>query len=49
MKKMKAILLAGLLTTAALAMLTPELSLAATHKVCHWDQHHAHQLCHWVH
>jgi len=49
MKKMKSNWSAGLLTAAALATLTPELAQATSQKACHWDQHHAHQLCHWLH
>jgi hypothetical protein len=45
---MKKALISTLLAVAAFAALAPA-AQARPHKVCHWDVHHHHRTCHWVH
>ena len=47
MKKMKALLFAGLVAATALSALMPGAAQARPHKVCHFD-HHGHRACEWV-
>ena len=46
---MKKALISTLLAIAAAAVLAPAAQARPPHKVCHWDAHHHHRSCHWVH
>ncbi|WP_261538692.1 HHHH-motif protein [Burkholderia multivorans] len=43
--------IAKILTAAAVAcaVLAPALAEAHAHRVCHFDDHHHHRMCRWVH
>jgi hypothetical protein len=50
--KTKQLILSSVLAFAGLALLAPGIASAApnhrAHKVCKWDAHHHHRVCHWV-
>jgi hypothetical protein len=50
--KTKQLILSSIFAFASLAVLAPGIASAAPnhrpHKVCKWDAHHHHRVCHWV-